>query len=62
MRTDGIDVAPEAVMATKKEFKSVTEIITLKKSRMYKNKAKNAQEALECIRPTDISKTPQTQK
>ena len=57
MRTDGIDMAPEAVQAARaaiadrygKEFVSA-------EPRMYKNKAKNAQEAHECIRPTDMTR------
>ena len=56
MRTDGIDMAPEAVTAARdaiadrygKEF-------TPASPRVYKNKAKNAQEAHECIRPTDMN-------
>jgi DNA topoisomerase-1 len=59
MRTDGIDMAPEAVHAARdaiaarygKDYVPGT-------PRMYKNKAKNAQEAHECIRPTDMSKAP----
>ncbi|MDA5094040.1 type I DNA topoisomerase [Aliiroseovarius sp. KMU-50] len=56
MRTDGIDMAPEAVAEAR-------EAITARygkefippNPRVYKNKAKNAQEAHECIRPTDMS-------
>ncbi|WP_298562757.1 type I DNA topoisomerase [uncultured Aliiroseovarius sp.] len=56
MRTDGIDMAPEAVAAARdaisdrygKEFIPAS-------PRIYKNKAKNAQEAHECIRPTDMT-------
>ena len=56
MRTDGIDMAPEAVTAARdaitdrygKEFIPAS-------PRIYKNKAKNAQEAHECIRPTDMT-------
>ena len=55
MRTDGIDMAPEAVasardaIATRYGAKYLPE-----QPRVYKNKAKNAQEAHECIRPTDM--------
>ncbi len=57
MRTDGIDMAPEAVMATREEINRRYGVNYVPKSpRMYKNKAKNAQEAHECIRPTDVSK------
>ncbi|MFV0244762.1 MAG: type I DNA topoisomerase [Qingshengfaniella sp.] len=56
MRTDGIDMAPEAVMAARDEIKSRYGADYLPPSpRMYKNKAKNAQEAHECIRPTEMS-------
>ncbi|MGR3464968.1 type I DNA topoisomerase [Limimaricola sp.] len=57
MRTDGIDMAPEAVMAARDEIKSrYGDKYVPKSPRMYKNKAKNAQEAHECIRPTDMSR------
>ncbi|WP_170529259.1 type I DNA topoisomerase [Ruegeria arenilitoris] len=57
MRTDGIDMAPEAVAATRDAIKDRFGAEYVPDSpRMYKNKAKNAQEAHECIRPTDMSK------
>lgn len=56
MRTDGIDMAPEAVMAARDAIKDRYGAEYLPDSpRMYKNKAKNAQEAHECIRPTDMT-------
>ncbi|GGY42221.1 type I DNA topoisomerase [Parvularcula lutaonensis] len=59
MRTDGIDMAPEAVMACREEIKSrYGERFVPASPRMYKSKQKNAQEAHECIRPTDFSKHP----
>ncbi|NYS25686.1 type I DNA topoisomerase [Rhodobacteraceae bacterium 2376] len=59
MRTDGIDMAPEAVMAARDEIKSrYGDDYVPKSPRMYKNKAKNAQEAHECIRPTDMAVSP----
>ncbi|SDD23879.1 DNA topoisomerase-1 [Paracoccus isoporae] len=59
MRTDGIDMAPEAVMSARDVIKSrFGENYLPKSPRMYKNKAKNAQEAHECIRPTDMSLSP----
>ena len=59
MRTDGIDMAPEAVMAARDEIKSrYGDAYVPASPRMYKNKAKNAQEAHECIRPTDMSVDP----
>jgi DNA topoisomerase-1 len=59
MRTDGIDMAPEAVSAARDAIKDRYGAEYLPGSpRIYKNKAKNAQEAHECIRPTDMSKDP----
>ena len=59
MRTDGIDMAPEAVMAARAEIKDRFGAAYVPDApRMYKNKAKNAQEAHECIRPTEISAAP----
>ena len=59
MRTDGIDMAPEAVMATRDAIKDrFGESYLPDSPRMYKNKAKNAQEAHECIRPTDMAQGP----
>ncbi|MGD9294181.1 MAG: type I DNA topoisomerase [Roseobacter sp.] len=55
MRTDGIDMAPEAVTAARDAIKALYGDEYVPKSpRMYKNKAKNAQEAHECVRPTDM--------
>ncbi|MBK5927888.1 type I DNA topoisomerase [Rhodobaculum claviforme] len=61
MRTDGIDMAPEAVTAARKavgEFFGAEYVP--EKPRIYKNKAKNAQEAHECIRPTDMFARPES--
>jgi DNA topoisomerase-1 len=56
MRTDGIDMAPEAVHAARDAIKDRYGAEYVPSSpRMYKNKAKNAQEAHECIRPTDMT-------
>ena len=60
MRTDGIDMAPEAVMAARDVIKARYGAPYVPSSpRMYKNKAKNAQEAHECIRPTDMGRSPE---
>ncbi len=60
MRTDGIDMEPEAAQAVRKTIiDSFGHDYVPKNPRVYKNAAKNAQEAHECIRPTDISLTPQ---
>ncbi len=57
MRTDGIDMAPEAVHAARDAIKDrYGDKYVPKSPRMYKNKAKNAQEAHECIRPTEMGK------
>lgn len=59
MRTDGIDMAPEAVTEARA---AITDRYGAKyvpsEARVYKNKAKNAQEAHECIRPTEMAKAP----
>jgi DNA topoisomerase-1 len=57
MRTDGIDMAPEAVGATRDAISDRYGAEYVPASpRIYKNKAKNAQEAHECIRPTDMTR------
>ncbi len=61
MRTDGVDLANDALVAAK-------ELITRDYGndyapaapRIYKNKVKNAQEAHEAIRPTDLFARPET--
>ncbi|MFY0618620.1 type I DNA topoisomerase [Shimia sp.] len=59
MRTDGIDMAPEAVTEARNAITSLygAEYVP-EKPREYKNKAKNAQEAHECIRPTEMTRKP----
>ncbi len=58
MRTDGIDMAPEAMTTTRNTIKKIYGNKFLPdRPRFYKNKIVNAQEAHECIRPTDITKT-----
>ncbi|HAJ72174.1 MAG TPA: type I DNA topoisomerase [Methylophilaceae bacterium] len=59
MRTDSFSLAVEAVMQIRDYVKKNFEADYLPKSPiMYKTKAKNAQEAHEAIRPTDIFRTP----
>ena len=59
MRTDGVDMAPEAIESARtliaKEYgdKYVPQV-----PRKYQTKQKNAQEAHECIRPTDMTRLP----
>ncbi|MEM9427204.1 MAG: type I DNA topoisomerase [Pseudomonadota bacterium] len=56
MRTDGIDMAPEAVAAARDAIRTRYDASYVPSSpRIYKNKAKNAQEAHECVRPTDMN-------
>ena len=60
MRTDGIFVSPEAVSSAREHIgKSYGKEYVPSAPRMYKNKSKNAQEAHEAIRPTDITLTAQ---
>ncbi len=57
MRTDGIDMAPEAVVAARAAIKDrYGADYVPAEARVYKNKAKNAQEAHECIRPTEMTR------
>ncbi len=61
MRTDSIQVEPSALAETrdliKKEF---GDKYLPAEPRVYKSKAKNAQEAHEAIRPTQLDRTPQS--
>ncbi len=59
MRTDGVQIAPEAIEQTRNLINSEFGAIYLPdKARHYTAKAKNAQEAHEAIRPTDLSRLP----
>ncbi|MBK0401246.1 type I DNA topoisomerase [Limibaculum sp. M0105] len=59
MRTDGVDMAPEAVSAARATIASrYGDRYLPAKPRIYKSKAKNAQEAHECIRPTVMDRAP----
>ncbi len=59
MRTDGVDMAPEAIAATRNAISSKFGPRYLPGvPRKYTVKAKNAQEAHEAIRPTDPSRHP----
>ncbi len=63
MRTDGIEMAAEGIASARKQISSsLGEDFLPEKPRVFKNKAKNAQEAHECIRPTDFSQTPEKAK
>ena len=59
MRTDGIDMAPEAIAATRNAIlKHFGEPYLPSSPRIYTSKLKNAQEAHEAIRPTELSRDP----
>ena len=61
MRTDGVDMAPEAIASCRsvieKEFGS---LYLPRVPRKYTAKAKNAQEAHEAVRPTEMSRHPRS--
>ncbi|MCF6370025.1 type I DNA topoisomerase [Rhizobium halophilum] len=59
MRTDGVQMAPEAVDGARSAIKDqFGERYLPEKPRFYSTKAKNAQEAHEAIRPTDFNRSP----
>ncbi len=59
MRTDGVDVAPEAIAAARRVIeKEYGPSYVPQVPRKYTTKQKNAQEAHEAIRPTDMTRLP----
>ncbi|WP_420404098.1 type I DNA topoisomerase [Nisaea sp.] len=59
MRTDGVQLSQEAVFAIRDDIgKNFGDRYLPNSPRMYKNKSKNAQEAHEAIRPTDVRRHP----
>jgi DNA topoisomerase-1 len=63
MRTDGVDMAPEAVGAVRQFIgREFAADYLPAVPRAYSTKAKNAQEAHEAIRPTDIFRVPAAMK
>src|SRR5690349_19558943 len=57
MRTDGIDMAPEAISAARRAIATRYDSgYVPDKPRQYQSKIKNAQEAHEAIRPTDFDR------
>jgi DNA topoisomerase-1 len=59
MRTDGVQIAPEAIAATRRLIGAdYGERYLPSSPREYQTKAKNAQEAHEAVRPTDPSRRP----
>ncbi len=61
MRTDGVTIVPEAINAIRGMIaREYSQRYVAPFIREYKTKAKNAQEAHEAIRPTDVTRTPQS--
>jgi DNA topoisomerase I len=59
MRTDGVDMAPEAIQGARNFIENKYGSVYLPRTpRLYQSKAKNAQEAHEAIRPTDMMRAP----
>jgi DNA topoisomerase I len=59
MRTDGIEMAEEAIVAMRRMIESdYGQDYVPEAARRYQNKSKNAQEAHEAIRPTDPNRSP----
>ena len=59
MRTDGVTLSGEAIETSRKLIKNkFGEKYVPESPRLYKSKVKNAQEAHEAIRPTDVFRTP----
>jgi DNA topoisomerase-1 len=59
MRTDGVDMAPEAIQAARRVIgKEYGDRYLPQAPRRYTSKTKNAQEAHEAIRPTDMGRLP----
>ncbi len=57
MRTDGVDMAPEAISAARRAIVNrYNSGFVPEKARQYTSKIKNAQEAHEAIRPTDFDR------
>jgi DNA topoisomerase-1 len=60
MRTDGVQLAPEAIGQTRRLIETkYGQSYVPASPRVYTSKAKNAQEAHEAIRPTDLFRLPQ---
>ncbi len=57
MRTDGVTVSQDALNATRDYIKTLGSDYLPTAARAYKTKSKNAQEAHEAIRPTDVTRT-----
>jgi DNA topoisomerase-1 len=63
MRTDAVQMAPEGIAEARKAIaKQFGDDYLPEKPRIYQTKAKNAQEAHEAIRPTDMFRHPDTMR
>ena len=61
MRTDGVQIADQALRQARRVIgQRYGDAYVPEKPRRYRTKAKNAQEAHEAIRPTDLARTPQS--
>ena len=59
MRTDGVDIAPEAITSARRVIEAdYGKKYVPSSPRQYVSKSKNAQEAHEAIRPTDLARRP----
>ena len=59
MRTDGVQIADQALRQARRVIgQRYGDAYVPEKPRRYRTKAKNAQEAHEAIRPTDLARTP----
>jgi len=59
MRTDGVQIVPEAIQQCRSVIgRSYGKDYLPSSPRLYQTKAKNAQEAHEAVRPTDFARTP----
>src|SRR6478672_11678501 len=63
MRTDGVDIAPEAITSARQVIEAdYGKKYVPSSPRQYVSKSKNAQEAHEAIRPTDLARRPKDVK
>ena len=63
MRTDSLNLAPQFLDQTQRYLREKFGLkYSLQKPRFFKTKSKNAQEAHEAIRPTDINRDPESLK
>jgi DNA topoisomerase-1 len=59
MRTDSVNISEQAIADIREYISGIGKKYLPDQPRLYKTKAKNAQEAHEAIRPTTISRTPE---